>query len=133
MIEIAPRYVAIAAVLTALSASAGERAPSAWPIHDRDRPLPPVVDPGAPSTQESPGRPPSDATVLFDGKDLSGWRSVKGGPARGRSADGYLEVVKGAGAIETVRPLATASSTWSGERRCLPSARTRTGATAAST
>ena len=30
-----------------------------WPIHDMDRPLPPVVDPGA------AGRPPSDAVVLF--------------------------------------------------------------------
>lgn len=37
-------------------------------VHDPDRPAPPVVAPG------SQGRAPSDAIVLFDGKDLSKWR-----------------------------------------------------------
>ena len=37
-----------------------------WHVHDPDRPHPKVVTPGA-----TPGAPPSDATVLFDGKDLS--------------------------------------------------------------
>jgi len=36
-----------------------------WQIHDRERPAPPVVTPGTASTQESPGRAPSDAIVLF--------------------------------------------------------------------
>src|SRR6266446_6426903 len=44
-----------------------------WKIHDLTRPVPPAIDPGTPSTQDSPGRPPSDAVVLFDGKDLSKW------------------------------------------------------------
>jgi len=35
---------------------------------------PPVVTPGKTNSD-----PPSDAVVLFDGKDLSRWRSVKGG------------------------------------------------------
>ena len=39
-----------------------------WHVHDPDRPYPPVVKPGA-----TPGAPPSDAIVLFDGKDLSKW------------------------------------------------------------
>ena len=43
-----------------------------WHVHDGDRPMPPVIDPGTSSTQESPGKPPSDAIVLFDGTDLSG-------------------------------------------------------------
>jgi hypothetical protein len=38
-----------------------------WLGHDRERPLPAVVDPGTASTQDQPGVPPSDATVLFDG------------------------------------------------------------------
>ena len=46
-----------------------------WKIHDLDRPQPPIVGPGTASTQDQPGRPPSDAIVLFDGKDLSRWRS----------------------------------------------------------
>jgi hypothetical protein len=39
-----------------------------WHVHDPARPHPPVVTPGA-----TPGAAPSDATVLFDGKDLSKW------------------------------------------------------------
>ncbi len=104
MIGIARRCAAVALLLTALSVSAAERSPSAWPIHDRDRPLPAVVDPGTASTEEKPGRPPSDATLLFDGKDLSQWHSVKGGPAPWKIGDGYFEVVKGTGAIETIQP-----------------------------
>ena len=37
-----------------------------WHVHDPDRPHPRVVTPGA-----VPGAAPSDATILFDGKDLS--------------------------------------------------------------
>ena len=39
-----------------------------WKIHDPERPLPPVVDPGPAGP---PVLPPSDAIILFDGKDLS--------------------------------------------------------------
>ena len=44
-----------------------------WKIHDPNRPLPPIVDPGTVSTQQAVGRAPSDAVVLFDGKALSKW------------------------------------------------------------
>jgi hypothetical protein len=75
-----------------------------WPQHDRKRPQPKVVDPGSASTQEKAGAPPSDATVLFDGKDLSRWKGQAGGPAKWRVEKDYFEVVKGAGGIETVQP-----------------------------
>ena len=39
-------------------------------VHDSTRPQPRVITPAGPSTQEAPGTPPSDAVVLFDGKDL---------------------------------------------------------------
>ena len=42
-----------------------------WKPNDSDRPVPPVIEPGTASTQDSPGRPPADAVVLFGGKDLS--------------------------------------------------------------
>lgn len=75
-----------------------------WPIHDRSRPAPPVVEPGTASTEAEPGRPPSDAVVLFDGKDLSAWRDPKsGGPARWAIREGALVVTGGTGGIETVR------------------------------
>jgi muconolactone delta-isomerase len=39
-----------------------------WHVHDSARPNPPVVTPGA-----TVGAAPSDATMLFDGRDLSKW------------------------------------------------------------
>src|ERR1700753_327876 len=39
-------------------------------------PVPPKVESGA-----ALGQPPSDATMLFNGRDLSGWESANGGPA----------------------------------------------------
>jgi hypothetical protein len=64
-----------------------------WRIHDRNRPQPIVITPGEASTQDQAGKPPSDAIILFDGKDLSGWESVNGGPAPWKVEDGYFEVV----------------------------------------
>lgn len=58
---------------------------------------PPIVTPG--KTDQSP---PSDAIVLFDGKDLSKWRSVRGGgDPKWKIADGYVEVVPRTGDIAT--------------------------------
>ncbi|MEK6321158.1 MAG: DUF1080 domain-containing protein [Acidobacteriota bacterium] len=58
---------------------------------------PPIVTVG-----KSDSDPPSDATVLFDGKDLSRWRSVNnGGDAKWKIKDGYVEVSPGTGDIAT--------------------------------
>ncbi|HKT46306.1 MAG TPA: hypothetical protein VJP87_02180, partial [Candidatus Acidoferrales bacterium] len=58
----------------ALCCTASAQVDTRWKIHDMSRPVPPVVTPGTASTQEAPGRAPSDAVVLFDGKDLSQWQ-----------------------------------------------------------
>lgn len=52
---------------------------------------PPVIDPGP---------PPTDAIVLFNGKDLSQWKSASGGDAKWRVENGYMEV-NGTGNIAT--------------------------------
>ena len=72
-----------------------------WKIHDMDRPAPPVITPGTASTQEAPGRAPSDATVLFDGKDLSHWAQKDGSDAKWKVENGYGEVVPKTGEIHT--------------------------------
>ncbi len=64
-------------------------------------PVPKVVTPGA-----TDAAPPSDAIVLFDGKDLSEWVSAQdGSPAKWTVADGVLTVLKapGVGNIQTKR------------------------------
>jgi len=61
-----------------------------WHMHDPDRPQPPVVTPGAAFSQGAPA--PSDAEMLFDGKDLSKWQSENGRNAAWKVQDGYMEV-----------------------------------------
>lgn len=65
---------------------------SKWRVHDAARPQPRVIDPGTASSQDQPGRPPSDAIVLFDGKDLSKWRDVNGNPSGWKIEDGAMIV-----------------------------------------
>jgi hypothetical protein len=72
-----------------------------WKANDPDRPVPPVIEAGTSSTQAAPGRAPSDAVVLFDGKDLSGWAGEDGQAAKWKVADGYVEVVPHSGYIHT--------------------------------
>jgi len=74
---------------------------SKWRVHDSKRPQPRVITPGTESSQQQPGKPPSDAVMLFDGKDLSKWKGSKGN-AQWKVENGYMEVVPGTGSIETV-------------------------------
>jgi hypothetical protein len=62
---------------------------SKWHLHDPDRPQPRVVTPGAAFSQNAPA--PSDAEVLFDGKDLSKWQNAQGQDAPWTVKDGYME------------------------------------------
>lgn len=65
--------------------------PAAEPAKDQE---PPIVNPGP------VGGPPSDAIVLFDGKDLARWRGEGGGEAKWKLGNGYVEV-NGTGSIVT--------------------------------
>lgn len=69
-----------------------------WRVHDAERPQPRIVTPGATFSHTAPA--PSDAIVLFDGKDLSHW-TKDGGPAPWKVENGYMEVVGKSGSIET--------------------------------
>ena len=60
-------------------------------------PQPKVVTPGDFATNTAP----SDAIVLFDGKDLSAWESSDGGEARWDVHDGVFTVKAGTGGIQT--------------------------------
>ncbi len=71
---------------------------SPWRVHDAHRPRPRVV---APAKSGQAAAAPSDATILFDGRNLDAWRSEKGGPAGWKVENGYAEVVGGSGDIVT--------------------------------
>ena len=100
---------ALAMLLAAASTSLFAQAPAAPPKGTRGNPKdtevwepePKVVKPGATDSQ-----PPSDAIVLFDGKNLDEWVSTRDKtPATWTVADGVLVVSKarGSGNIETKR------------------------------
>jgi hypothetical protein len=90
-----------ALLLTVFSTVCNAQVDTRWKIHDPARPLPAVIDPGTSSTQDSPGRAPSDALVLFDGKDLSKWAHKDGTAAKWKVENGYFEVVPKTGYIYT--------------------------------
>ena len=73
-----------------------------WKVHDAARPRPRKVTPGLPLLSEAP---PSDAVVLFDGKDLSKWVSVpRGGEPREptwKVVNGEIEIVPRTGRLVT--------------------------------
>jgi 3-keto-disaccharide hydrolase len=82
------------------AASAQPQPPKAKP-EDTEvwEPVPPVITPGA--TNDAP---PSDAIVLFDGRNLDEWVATKDkAPAKWIVADGIVTVDKKAGNIETKR------------------------------
>ncbi|MDY0169030.1 MAG: DUF1080 domain-containing protein [Thermoguttaceae bacterium] len=67
---------------------------SPWRVHDRNRPHPPMIEPGA-----ALGQPPADAIILFDGKDLSQWQGDRADIAAGLE-DGCINILK-AGELRT--------------------------------
>jgi hypothetical protein len=87
-------------MLIALLGTAGIFTASAQAKHEDTEfytPVPPVVTPGAVY-----GTPPSDAIVLFDGKNLDQWVTTDDkSPAKWTVAKGILTVKKGTGNIET--------------------------------
>jgi Domain of Unknown Function (DUF1080) len=91
----------MAMVVTNLALSASARENIEYEVHDGRRPQPTVITPGTFSTQDRAGTPPSDAIVLFFGKDLSSWESVKGGDAPWQVVDGDIQCVPGSGNIQT--------------------------------
>ena len=90
------RYVLMAAALAA-AASTTTQAQSDPKATEQWQPVPKVVTPG-----HTDDAPPSDATVLFDGRNLDPWESSKDhSPARWNVHDGVVTVNKTAGNIQT--------------------------------
>jgi hypothetical protein len=73
-----------------------------WRVHDMARPRPVKVVPGALTASAVP---PSDAIILFDGKDLSQWKSEghngETQAPRWRLGQGYFEITPDSGRLVT--------------------------------
>lgn len=103
-----PQIAAISVFATALFAQLGYKDTpklpgQPWLVHDSDRPQPKQITPG-----ELPFQPPSDAIILFDGKDLSKWVEHGRGSNRGKIVaptwkieNGYFEWAPGSGDLFT--------------------------------
>jgi hypothetical protein len=72
-----------------------------WKVHDTERPYPREVIPALKA-----GAPPSDAIILFNGKDLTQWIQndpgddmSKAKPAKWKLIDSCIEVVPGSGSL----------------------------------
>lgn len=80
----------------ALAAQQTERE---WKPEDTEyyEPVPPKVTP----VENRFLAPPSDAIVLFDGKNMDQWESVNGGSVKWEVKDGQVTVVERTGAIRT--------------------------------
>lgn len=98
-----------AAIVTALCVCQGIQAQDNFPepmkmepaMTEFWKPQPRIVTPGEPY-KDGVISAPSDAIVLFDGKDLSQWKSSKdGGVAPWKVEKGYFEVVPHSEGIET--------------------------------
>ena len=68
----------------------------------RNAQQPRVVSPG------DSGKPPSDAVILFDGTDLSGWTTGDGQIARCTASDGVMSCRTGAGDIYSTEKFGSA-------------------------
>lgn len=96
------RFVPSLILLVSVSVVAQQPAPQPKPDPHANEVPPPKVAPRVVTPGATPGAPPSDAIVLFDGKDLSQWESEKdGGPAAWTVADGAMTVKPKAGGIRT--------------------------------
>jgi Domain of Unknown Function (DUF1080) len=89
--------IAAAVVLAALASGGQAQTQDDPKLTEVWEPVPRVVTPGNATAA------PSDAVVLFDGKDLSEWESLKGGPAKWSVGGAAFTVAKGTGDIRTKR------------------------------
>jgi len=100
-------FLSFTLLFAAFSISADEASRRAdltrYKVSDRNRPEPKVITPATPGTQQAPGKPPSDAIILFDGSDLSKWQDNKGGAAPWKVVNGTIEVVPGTSDIHTTQ------------------------------
>jgi Domain of Unknown Function (DUF1080) len=97
------RLFSMAVLVSAFNTGFAQEDTSKWTPESSElwSPVPRIVTPGASSVNSAPAKAPSDAIVLFDGKDLAQWIDSGGKPAAWTVADGAVTVKADAGIIKT--------------------------------
>ena len=72
-----------------------------WHVHDGERPQPVIITAGENSTQAVAGTAPSDAVILFNGKDLAAWKNHSDGQPAWKVENGYIEISPKRGSLTT--------------------------------
>lgn len=73
-------------------------APVQWKIHDMNRTKPTVIEP---VNQLLPAPAPKGSVILFNGTDLSQWKSKEGNDPKWKLEKDYMEIVPGTGEIQS--------------------------------
>ena len=90
------KFVLLLALLPTLAVAQAPNPPVKPELTELWTPVPRKVAPGA-----SVGQPPSDAIILFNGRDLNNWEGVNGGKAAWVVGDGEFIVAPKTGSIQT--------------------------------
>jgi hypothetical protein len=114
----APILFALCIVTSALAADPAKEKPftpgGIYRQGDMKRPRPTVITPPGESTQEKPGSPPSDAIVLFDGKDFAKWEreptkeDATTKEPKWKIEDGHMEVTPMSGTLKCTEKFGSA-------------------------
>jgi hypothetical protein len=86
------KILLITSLLFQVTLSAQQKTPESTELYS---PVPPVVEPG------DCNRPPSDAIILFDGKNFDQWVSLDGTPVKWILSDDCMTIRPGSGNIRT--------------------------------
>ncbi|HTF94602.1 MAG TPA: DUF1080 domain-containing protein [Cellvibrio sp.] len=92
---ILPASIALLTIASTQAADKAQKEP--WQLAQETEvwePVPAVI-------QASPSAPPSDAVVLFDGKNLDQWQAAEGGKAQWKVSEGAMTVMPKKGDIKT--------------------------------
>lgn len=91
---ITTRSLTCLSLISLLSVSAFADDKKKPPANSNERARPDIITPGSPSSNDKPGKAPSDAIILFDGTNLNEFEHKGGAAPKWKVEKGYAEVTR---------------------------------------